>query len=570
MNRLFINIGLIGAVWFALSFTLTVSAQENQSYTYDVIIKNGRIIDGSGNPWVSGDIAIRGDRIAKIGKLEAANAKRIVDARNLVVSPGFIDMLGQSETALLIDNRSLSKLSQGITSEITGEGNSVAPQNALTLSEAQPQLDHYHLTVDWTTLDGYFTRLQESGTPLNIGTYVGAAQVRQAVLGEVDRAPTPEELEKMKALVGEAMRQGAFGVSTALIYPPGHYAKTEELIELAKVAAQYGGIYATHMRSEGQSETSAVDEALRIGREGHLPVEIFHLKVIGQPRWGSMPKIVGMIQAARDAGQDVSADMYPYVAGGTALASSLPPWVADGGTEKLLERLRDPDTRAKIKQELATEHANWENLYLGSGGASGVIVSGVVNPDLKKYDGQKLAQIANTQRKDPLDTLIDLVLADKGQTGAIYFIASEDDLRYGLQQPWTSLGLDGSEVSLDGPLFDPHTHPRAYGSMPRFLGHYARDEHLLPLEQAVRRITSLPAQREHLRDRGLLKEGFFADITIFDPATIIDKATYENPTQISEGVKYVFVNGKVEYEDGKLSGVNAGRILRGPGWTHPE
>src|ERR1700693_2480938 len=267
MNRLFIKTGLISAVLFALSFTLTVSAQENQSNTYDVIIKNGRIMDGSGNPWVSGDIAIQGDRIAKIGKLDVANARRIVDARNLVVSPGFIDMLGQSETALLIDNRSLSKLSQGITSEITGEGNSVAPQNALTLSEAQPQLDHYHLTVDWTTLDGYFTRLLESGTPLNIRIYVGAAQVRQAVLGEVDRAPTPAELEKMKALVGEAMRQGAFGISTALIYPPGHYAKTEELIELAKVAAQYGGIYATHMRSEGQRGPQAIAEALRLGLE---------------------------------------------------------------------------------------------------------------------------------------------------------------------------------------------------------------------------------------------------------------------------------------------------------------
>jgi dihydroorotase/N-acyl-D-amino-acid deacylase len=479
-------------------------------------------------------------------------------------------MLGQSETALLIDNRSLSKLSQGITSEITGEGNSIAPQNALTLSELQPQLDHYHLIVDWTTLDGYFKRLEKSGTPLNIGTYVGAAQVREAVLGEVDRAPTPQELEKMKALVAEAMQQGAFGVSTALIYPPGHYAKTEELIELAKVAAPYGGIYATHMRSEGQSETAAVDEALRIGREGHLPVEIFHLKVIGKSHWGAMPKIVGMIQAARDAGQDVSADMYPYIAGGTALASSLPPWVADGGTEKLLERLEDPAIRARIKQEMATEHPNWENLYLGSGGASGVLLSGIVNPELKKYDGQTLVQIAKKQGKDSLDALLDMVLADKAQTGAIYFIASENDLRYGLQQPWTSVGLDGDETSLDGPLFDPHTHPRAYGSMPRFLGHYVRDEHLLPLEQAVRKITSLPAQREHLRDRGILKEGFFADITIFDPATILDKATYQNPAQISEGVKYVFVNGKVEYEDGKLTGLKAGRILRGPGWTRQE
>jgi len=570
METLLAKIGVISAALFILSLVPVAVAQENKGDTYDVIIKNGKIIDGSGNPWVSGDVAIRGDRIVKIGKLNSTNAKRIIDAHNLVVAPGFIDMLGQSEMALLIDNRSLSKLSQGITSEITGEGNSIAPQNALTLSELQPELDHYHLTVDWTTLDGYFRRLEKSGTPLNIGTYVGAAQVRQAVLGGVDRAPTSEELEKMKALVAEAMQQGAFGVSTALIYPPGHYAKTEELIELAKVAGQYGGIYATHMRSEGQSEAAALDEALRIGREGHLPVEIFHLKVIGKPRRGTMPKIVDAIQAARDSGQDVSADMYPYIAGGTALASSLPPWVADGGTDKLLERLKDPATRAKIEQELATEHPNWENLYLGSGRASGIIVSGVVNPDLKKYDGKTLAEIAKEQRKEPLDALMDFVIADKAQTGAIYFIASENDLRYGLQQPWTGIGLDGGETSLDGPLFDPHNHPRAFGSMPRFLGHYVREEHLLPLEQAIRKITSLPAQRERLRDRGLLREGFFADITIFDPATIIDKATYENPAEISEGVKYVFVNGKLEYESGKLTGTIAGRVLRGPGWTRSE
>ena len=547
-----------------------VFAQLNQSSAYDFIIKNGRIIDGSGNPWVSGDIAISDDRIAKIGKLENSSAKRVIDAHGLIVAPGFIDMLGQSETALLIDNRSLSKLSQGITSEITGEGGSIAPQNALTISQLQPELDRYHLTIDWTTLDGYFSRLEKSGTPLNIGTYVGAAQVREAVLGDVGRAPTPEELEKMKALVAEAMQQGAFGISTALIYPPGQYAKTAELIELAKVAAQYGGIYGTHMRSEGQSEIAAISEALRIGRDAHLPVEIFHLKVIGKSRWGTMPKIVGMIQAARDAGQDVSANMYPYVAGGTALASSLPPWVADGGLAKLLERIKDPAVRIKIKQELSTEHSDWENLYLGSGGASGILLSGIVNPDFKQYDGKTLAQLAKGQGKDPLDALMDLVIADKAQTGAIYFITNENDLRYGLKQQWTSIGLDGSELSLDGPLFDPHTHPRAFGSMPRFLGHYVRDEHLLSWEQAIRKVTSLPAQRERLRDRGLLKEGFFADITIFDPTTIIDKATYENPAATSEGVKYVFVNGKLEYEDGKLTGVNAGRALRGPGWTGHE
>ncbi len=370
----------------------------------------------------------------------------------------------------------------------------------------------------------------------------------------------------MKALVAEAMQQGAFGISTALIYPPGHYAKTDELIKLAKVAAQYGGIYATHMRSEGQTEIGAIQEALRIGHEAHLPVEIFHLKVIGKSRWGSMPKIVAMIQAARDSGQDVSADMYPYVAGGTALAASLPPWVADGGTQKLIERLRQPATRSKIKQEMGADHNDWENLYLDSGGGSGVLVSGIENPQLKKFDGKTVAQIAAEQKKDPLDAVMDLVLDDKAQTGAIYFIASEGDLRYGLKQPWTSLGLDANEKSLDGPLFEPHDHPRAYGTMPRFLGRYVRDTHLVTLSEAIRKMTSLPAQREGLRDRGLLKEGYFADITVFDPRTIEDKATYKDSTQLSEGVKYVFANGQLEYEVGKVTGAKAGQVLRGPGW----
>ncbi len=429
-------------------------------------------------------------------------------------------------------------------------------------------LDHFHLKVDWTTLDGYFERLTKTRTPLNIGTYVGAAQVRQAVLGDVDRAPTADELEKMKALVAEAMQQGAFGLSTALIYPPGHYANTEELIELAKVASQYGGIYGSHMRSEGQSETVAVEEALRIGREAKLPVEIFHLKVSGKTRWGSMPKIAGMIQSARDSGQDVSADMYPYTAGGTALASSLPPWVADGGMDKLLERLHDRATRAKIEVEMAGDHPGWENLYFDSGGGSGVMVSGVVNPELKKFDGKTVAQIAEVQQKTQLDALFDFIIADKGQTGALYFMASENDLQYGLKEPWTSLCLDAGELSLDGPLYEPHTHPRAFGSMPRFLGHYVRDLKLMPLEQGVSKMTSLPAQRERLVDRGLLKEGYFADITVFDPDTIDDTATYAKPDGLSRGVKYVFVNGQLEFEDGKLTGAMAGQGLRGSGWKH--
>lgn len=554
----------------ALVRPLEAEPRSLTSNTYDVIIKNGRIIDGAGNPWVSGDLAIKGDRIAAIGRFDSAEGKRVIDASGLVVSPGFIDMLGQSELALLIDNRALSKLSQGITTEITGEGASIAPQDAFTLSALAPELDHYHLKVDWTTLDGYFARLEKTGTPLNIGTYVGAAQIREAVLGDVDRAPTSEELETMKGLVAQAMQQGAFGLSTALIYPPGHYAKTDELIELAKVAAQYRGIYGTHMRSEGQAEIAAAAEALRIGREAHLPVEIFHLKVIGKRRWGSMPKLVALIQAARDSGQDVSADMYPYVAGGTSLAASLPPWVAEGGLNKLLERLRDPRTRSKIKREMSVEQPSWENLFLDSGGAAGVLVSGIESVQLKKFDGQTIEQIATEQKKQPLDALMDLVEEDRAQTGAIYFIAGEDDLQYGLKQPWTSLCLDAREESLDGPLFEPHNHPRAYGSMPRFLGHYVRDLHLLSLEQAIRKMTSLPAQRERLRERGLLKEGYFADITIFDAGSIRDRATYKNPTQISEGVKYVFVNGQLEFDNGQLTGAAGGRALRGRGWKQPN
>jgi N-acyl-D-amino-acid deacylase len=541
-------------------------AHGTASTDFDVIIKHGSIIDGTGNPWVSGDIGIRGDRIAAIGKLDNAWAKRVIDATGLVVSPGFIDMLGQSEAALLIDNRSLSKLSQGITTEITGEGGSIAPQNELTLASLQPELDHYKLKVDWTTLDGYFQRLEKSGTPLNVGTYVGLGQVREAVLGAVNRAPTPAEMEKMKGLVDEAMREGAMGVSTALIYPPGHYAKTEELIELAKIASQYGGIYGTHMRSEGQAEPEAIAEALRIGREANLPVEIFHLKVSGKTRWGNMPKIVAQIQAARDAGQDVSADMYPYIAGGTALAASLPPWVADGGMQKLLQRLSEPATRVRIKAEMAADHPEWENIFFDSGRGAGVMVSGVENPELKKFNGKTIAEIALALKKSELDTLFDFIIEDKGQTGALYFMANEDDLVYGLKQPWTSLCLDAGELSLDGPLYEPHTHPRAFGAMPRFLGRYVRDQKLLPLEQGIRKMTSLPAQRQRLVDRGLLKEGYFADVTLFDPTTMQDVATYTASSQVSKGVKYVFVNGQLEFEDGKLTGVTSGRVLRGPAW----
>ncbi|HKD51638.1 MAG TPA: D-alanyl-D-alanine carboxypeptidase/D-alanyl-D-alanine-endopeptidase [Candidatus Acidoferrum sp.] len=533
---------------------------------YDLLIRNGHIIDGAGNPWFAGDVAVSGDRIAAVGDLHDAHAKREIDAQGRVVAPGFIDMLGQSEVSLLLDNRSLSKLSQGITTEITGEGGSIAPQNERTIAPMKPFLDHYKLAIDWTTLDGYFKRLEKQGTPLNIGTYVGSAQIREAVIGDDDRAPTPAELEQMQALVEQAMKDGALGVSSALIYPPNIYAKTDELIALAQVASKYGGMYATHMRSEGASEMQALAEAIRIGREAHLPVEVFHLKVSGKPRWGSMKAVVANIQQARDSGLDIAADMYPYPAGATALASALPPWVADGGVHKLLERLKDPGTRARIKKELAGDHPDWENLFYDCGGGTGVLIASVEKPELKQFEGKTVDDVAKVWKKTPEDTLMDLVLADSAQTGAIYFMASEDDLRTGLSQPWTSIGLDANEMSLDGPTYEAHTHPRAMGSMPRFLGHYVRDGRLLPLETAIRKITSLPAQREHLEGRGLLKLGYFADITIFDPTTIVDHATFVKPDQLSEGIDFTIVNGQVEYDHGKLTGAAAGKVLRGRGW----
>jgi len=529
---------------------------------YDVLIVGGHVVDGTGDPRYEADVAIQGDRIVAIGKLSHARAKLVLSAKNWVVSPGFIDMLGQSEHSLLIDNRSLSKLSQGITSEITGEGSTIAPVNDAILRAWKPMLDRYHLTVDWRDLAGYFRRLEKSGTPLNIGTYVGAAQVRQAVMGEVDRRPTSAELEKMKALVDQAMRQGALGVSSALIYPPGFYSKTDELIELAKVSGRHGGIYATHIRSEGEDEMAALEEAIRIGRQAGVPVEIFHLKVSGKKRWGTMPKVVGKIQQARDSGLDIAANVYPYVAGSLPLAFLLPPWVGEGGTDRLLDRLRDRRVRKRLAAEISSSHAGWENLYSDDGGGTGILIAATTDPALRKYNGRTLAEVAQEQGKPELEALFDLVLDDKAQTQVIDFYGSEEDLRVALKQPWTSLCLDGGEASLDGPLYEPHTHPRDWGAMPRFLGHYSRDLHLVSLEDAVRKVTSWPARRAHLVDRGRLRPGFYADVTIFDPTEIGDRATYLEPAQLSTGVKYVLVNGQLVYENGKLTGAMPGRALR--------
>jgi len=547
-----------------LLFSLSLFAQQ-----YDVLIRGGRVVDGTGNPWVYADVGITGDRITLVGRAPAdVRAARLIDARGLIVAPGFIDMLEQSEWNLLIDKQAVSKLTQGITTGITGEGGSIAPQNDETLADRKDFIEHYHLTVDWRDLDGYFRRLEKQGAGINLGTYVGATQVRRYVMGSVDRAPTAEELARMEQLVEQAMRQGALGVSTSLIYAPAAYAKTDELIALAKVASRYGGVYASHIRNEGDREMEALDEAFRIGREASIPVEIWHLKVAGRQNWGKMPSVIAAIEGARASGLDVTANQYPYIASGTSLGATIPAKYHEGGSQAFVSRLRDAQVRAAMRQELggASGSGNAENMWRGTGGPQGILVSSVLDPALKHYEGKTIAQIAADEHKDPLDALIDLVVAGKDHVGAVYFTMSEDDVKFAMQQPFVSVGTDAGAVNFQGPLSESKTHPRAYGSFPRILGRYVRDQHLLTLEQAIRKFTSLPAQRMGLRDRGMLRQGAFADVTIFDPATVNDVATFEDPHRPSVGIEYVIVNGVVSLEHGKVTGRLGGRPLRGPGY----
>jgi N-acyl-D-amino-acid deacylase len=535
---------------------------------YDLLIRNGRVVDGAGNPWFYGDVAVRGERIIKIGRLDEAKAKRTIDARGLVLAPGFIDMMGQSEWNLLIDPRAESKVFQGITTEVTGEGGSIAPINDYQLDQQKDFIQHFKVQVDWRTLDQYFDRLKRTPPAINLATFVGAAQVRQYVLRDDNRVPTPAELEQMRTLVDQAMRDGALGITTALIYPPGSFAKTEELIELAKVAGRHGGIYATHMRNEGDTILTALDEALRIGREAHLPVEVFHIKTAGKPNWGKMGAVIQKIEDARKQGLDVTADQYPYVAGSTGLASCLPPWMAEGGTEKLLARLRDPAIRRKLKEEMHRPYADAENLYLGAGGGSGILVANVLDRSLQKYEGKRVSEVARMMgQSDELDALFDLVGADKANTSAIYFMMSEEDVTLAMKQPWVGICCDSEAHALTGPLAEGKPHPRCFGSFPRILARYVRERGALRLEDAIRKMTSRSANRVGLVDRGLLKPGYFADIVVFDPNQIADVATFEEPNRRSIGMRFVLVNGQLVIDEGKQTDARPGKGLRGPGYS---
>ena len=548
-----------------LFFALPLCAQQ-----YDTLIRNGRIVDGSGNPWYYADVGIIQDRIAFIGQAPPdAKAKRTIDARGLIVAPGFIDMLGQSEIPLLVDPRAESKLRQGVTTEITGEGDTVAPINDRIKHDQADMLEHYHLTIDWHDLEGYFHRLEKARPGVNLGTYVGAAQVRNYVIGTVNRAPTASELKDMQDLVDDAMSQGAMGLSSALMYAPGQYAKTDELIALATVAAKHGGIYASHIRNESETVVDAIREVEQIAREAHIPAEIFHLKVAGKGNWGKMPDILAEIEKARAEGLDITADQYPYIASATSLGAVIPARYHEGGPDAFTKRLQDTKTRQEIRALLTnpSDHS-YDNMWLGTGGTGkGILVISVLKPELKKYEGKRIDQIAAMENKDPIDALLDLVITDHDNVGAVYFEMNEDDLKLAMAKPWVSVGTDYNAVAEDGPLSESKSHPRAWGSFARILGTYVREQHVLRLEDAIRKFSSLPAQREKLDHRGLLKPDYFADITIFDPEKVRDTDSFEDPNHPSVGFKYVFVNGVLSLEDDQLTNERGGRPLRGPGWS---
>jgi N-acyl-D-amino-acid deacylase len=517
------------------------AASARQQPAYDLLIKGGRVLDGAGNPWVYANIAVSGDRIARIGRFEA-EARRVIDAAGLYVCPGFIDIMDQSGGALRADGTAQSKVRQGVTTGIGGEGGTPGPPDAL---------------------DKYFETILRQGISMNFGTFVSAAQARVAVLGAANRDPNPEELERMKGVIEAGMRRGALGMTTALIYPPGSYAKTAELIELAKVAASYGGIYATHVRDEGAGVLDGIREAIEIGRAAGLPVEIFHLKVAYKRSWKkTMPRIHELVMAARAQGIEVNADQYPYTAGGTGLEACIPSWAAEGGPAERNKRLKDPAIRERIKREMKKGSPGWWNIVEASGGWKNIVIAAVPEGLDKQFEGRSIADIARRLKKSPEDTVIDLVASTTARISALYFMMSEDDVRTAMQFPWVSVGSDAAAGSIE--TARGKGHPRAYGTFPRIIARYVRDNKVLTLENAVRRMTSLPAAKLHIEGRGLLKEGCYADIVLFDLNTIEDTATYENPHRYPRGIPYVIVNGQLVIDQGEHTGARPGRIIYGP------
>jgi N-acyl-D-amino-acid deacylase len=548
---------------FAALLPSTVTSQTPQ---FDLIIRNGRIIDGTGSPWYAGDVAVREGKIAAVGSLVGAGARQTIDAAGKVVAPGFIDMLGQSDLTILVDPHLPSKIFQGITTEITGEGGSAAPLNDSIIAADKRGYEYLKITPDWRTHAQYFARLERQKIGINVAHYVGATQVRRMVLGDDDRDPNPDELARMRSLVTDAMRDGAVGLSTSLQYPPAPYAETEEIISLAREAAKYGGVYATHMRSESDEILPALDEAIRIGREARIPVEIWHLKVAGTRNWGRMGQVLAKIDSARASGVDVAADTYAYTAWFNSLSAMVPPWAHDGGTARLLERLRDPAARQRIRRDMETP-GSWENnAWKEIAGPEAILIGAVQNPTLRSLQGKTLAALATQRKTDPITALLDLLVEDNALTNVAVFGMAEPDVVLALKHPWVSINNDSEGTSPEGLLGQAHPHPRAYGTFPRILRKYVREEKRLTLEDAIRKFTSLAAQRMRLDDRGVLKAGMWADVVVFDPARVRDRATFDKPNQLSEGMDWVLVNGVPVIAEGKATGALPGKVLRGRGF----
>ena len=559
--------GLIGLCLAAGLLSVVTIRSHGEEGQYDLLIVNGRILDGAGSPWFEGSVAIAGGRIRDVGRLPNATARRVIDARGLVVAPGFIDLHSHSDFTLLIDGAGQSKIRQGVTTEILGESESAGPILGPAVPEFDKELARYGLTRDWTTLGEYFARVERQGTSVNIASYVGSGQVRMDVMGNVNRAPTPEEMEKMRGLVDQAMREGALGLSSGLIYAPNMFATTQELIELAKVAAKSGGIYTSHIRGEGPDWKKSVDEAIEIGEKGGLPVHILHFKIDTRAYWGQMADEIKEIQAARDRGVDVTADQYPYIASMTGLEMCLPPKLLEGTSEERVARLKDPKERAYIRRAIETGLPGWEDDEVkGVGGWHGVLVASLQQPDNKKYEGKRMDEVARMMGKDPVDALCDLPASEGGSAEAIYFCMSPTNVELVMKQPWVGIGSDGVAVSPDM-AFIGKPHPRFYGTFPRVLGVYVREKKTLTLPDAIRKMTSLAAQITGLTDRGLLRPGMAADVTIFDPKTVADKATFENPLQYPVGIPYVIVNGAVVIDQGQHTGARPGHVLYGRGKT---
>jgi dihydroorotase/N-acyl-D-amino-acid deacylase len=533
---------------------------------FDVVITNGRVVDGTGAPWFRADVGIVGDRITALGDLSAADAGTRIDASGHVVAPGFIDLLGQSEFNVLVDNRVASKITQGITTEITGEGVSIAPVNDQMLADRKASYDAFKVPQDFRTLAEYFAKIERTRSAVNIGTFVGSGGLRDYVIGKADRAATADEIAKMQALVAQAMAEGALGLSSSLQYIPNRFSTTDELVALAKTAAAAGGIYITHQRSEGNKVFESVDEVLTIAEQADIPAEIWHLKTAYKANWGKMPEVLRRIEAARAKGLRVSANIYPYDRASNGLDACLPVWVREGGTDAMLTRLQDPAVRARVKREMDDPNAPYENQWYGSGGPAGVMLSTVLDPSLRQYEGMNFVEIGKAMGKDPRDAAIDLVIADKAQSDVIISIMREDDVVAAMKTPWVSFDTDSGARAEEGPLSQSKSHPRSWGTFTRVLGKYVREDGVLTLEDAVRKATSQAAIRVGITDRGIVRPGMFADLVVFDPATVKDLATFEQPTKYSTGMRDVLVNGRAVVRNGAITDERSGRPLRGPGY----